>query len=49
MTFLKKYSFSSVSFNMLTAALGIQWAMIVRGFIHSDHSGDGSFDINYSS
>ncbi|GAB1603225.1 ammonium transporter Rh type C-like [Argonauta hians] len=33
MTFLKRYGYSSVSFNLLLAAIGIQWAMIVRHLI----------------
>jgi len=35
MTFLKKYSFSSVSYNMLVAALVIQWSILVQAFFHS--------------
>ena len=35
MTFLRKYSFSSVGFNFLVAALTIQWSMLVHGFFHA--------------
>nr|XP_023422959.1 ammonium transporter Rh type A [Cavia porcellus] len=35
MTFLKKYGFSSVGINLLIAALGLQWATIVRGLLHT--------------
>lgn len=49
MTFLKKYGFSSVSFNLLTASLGIQWAMIVRGLLHSFDSQTKTIPIDYSS
>ncbi|XP_050804838.1 ammonium transporter Rh type A [Gopherus flavomarginatus] len=34
MTFLKKYGFSSVSINMLIAALGLQWGTLMQGFWH---------------
>ncbi|XP_058409923.1 ammonium transporter Rh type A [Diceros bicornis minor] len=35
MTFLKKYGFSSVGFNLLIAALGLQWGLLVQGLLHS--------------
>ncbi|XP_047414669.1 ammonium transporter Rh type A [Sciurus carolinensis] len=35
MTFLKKYGFSSVGINLLVAALGLQWGIIVQGILHS--------------
>lgn len=31
MTFLKKYGFSASAFNMLVAALVIQWAFLAKG------------------
>ena len=31
MTFLRRYGYSSVSFNFLIAAFVIQWATLVRG------------------
>ncbi|XP_052048380.1 ammonium transporter Rh type A [Apodemus sylvaticus] len=35
MTFLKKYGFSGVGFNLFLAALGLQWGTIVQGLIHN--------------
>lgn len=35
MTFLAKYSWSSISYNMLVSCLCIQWAILVHGFWHS--------------
>lgn len=34
MTFLRKYGHSSVGFNMLLAALVLQWHPLVGGFFH---------------
>ncbi|NXO11624.1 RHAG protein, partial [Oriolus oriolus] len=34
MTFLKRYGFSSVGFNMLIAAFGLQWGILMQGFWH---------------
>jgi len=34
MVFLKRYGYSSVGFNMLTAAFAIQWAILMGGFLH---------------
>ncbi|XP_068921873.1 ammonium transporter Rh type A isoform X2 [Petaurus breviceps papuanus] len=34
MTFLKKYGFSSVGFNLLIAALGLQWGTLMQGILH---------------
>uniref|UniRef100_A0A8C9SYF1 Ammonium transporter Rh type A n=1 Tax=Scleropages formosus TaxID=113540 RepID=A0A8C9SYF1_SCLFO len=34
MTFLKKYGFSSVGLNMLLAAFGLQWGLLMQGFWH---------------
>ncbi|KAI0242304.1 Ammonium transporter Rh type B-B [Lamellibrachia satsuma] len=39
MTFLKKYGFSSVGFNLLLAALALQWAMLLGGLVHSGGAG----------
>lgn len=36
MTFLKRYGFSAVGFNFLLAALIVQWAIIVEGFMELD-------------
>ncbi|CAF4808885.1 unnamed protein product, partial [Rotaria sp. Silwood2] len=33
MTFLRRYSFSSVSFNFLIAAFVVEWAILVHGYI----------------
>ncbi|XP_075063872.1 ammonium transporter Rh type C [Mixophyes fleayi] len=33
MTFLKKYGFGSVGFNFLLAAFGIQWALLMQGWL----------------
>ena len=35
MTFLRKYGFSSVGFNLLIAALGLQWGTFIHGIFHS--------------
>ncbi|KAL5019943.1 hypothetical protein ScPMuIL_002835 [Solemya velum] len=37
MTFLKRYGYSSVGFNMLLGALVIQWAILVLGYFHKEH------------
>ncbi|KAJ8316488.1 hypothetical protein KUTeg_006502 [Tegillarca granosa] len=34
MTFLKRYGYSAIAFNLLIAAFVLQWAIIVRGIIH---------------
>ncbi len=34
MTFLKRYGFSSVGYNLLIASLVIQWATLMQGFLH---------------
>ena len=44
MTFLKKYSFGAVGYNMFISALAIQWYLIVAGCIH--HRGDTGFKID---
>ncbi|XP_007665159.1 ammonium transporter Rh type A [Ornithorhynchus anatinus] len=36
MTFLKKYGFSSVGFNLLIAALGLQWGTLMQGLWHNE-------------
>ncbi|XP_043918591.1 ammonium transporter Rh type A isoform X1 [Protopterus annectens] len=35
MTFLKRYGFTSVGINMLIAALGLQWGILMQGWWHS--------------
>ena len=34
MTFLKRYGYSSISYNFIIAAFVLEWAVLVRGFIH---------------
>ncbi|PWA27719.1 ammonium transporter Rh type A [Gambusia affinis] len=37
MTFLKKYGFSSVGINLLLAAFGLQWGLLMQGLWHMDN------------
>ncbi|NXI16261.1 RHAG protein, partial [Irena cyanogastra] len=46
MTFLKKYGFSSVGFNMLIAAFGLQWGILMQGFWHME---GGKIPVNIES
>ncbi|XP_063078416.1 ammonium transporter Rh type C 1-like [Engraulis encrasicolus] len=47
--FLKRYSFSSIGFNFLIAAFGIQWSLLMQGWFHSlDHT-DGKIKIGLES
>ncbi|KAF2974906.1 hypothetical protein EK904_014439 [Melospiza melodia maxima] len=46
MTFLKKYGFSSVGFNMLIAAFGLQWGILMQGFWHME---SGKISVNIES
>lgn len=39
MTFLQRYGYSSVGFNFLLAAFGIQWALLMQGWFHSFRDG----------
>ena len=39
MTFLKRYSWSSLGFNFLFAAFTVQWAILVQGFFFDEHPG----------
>ena len=48
MTFLKKYTFSSVGLNFLIATFAIQWSMIVNGVVHSIYEGHGDQPIALS-
>uniref|UniRef100_A0A8C5KKJ4 Ammonium transporter Rh type C n=1 Tax=Jaculus jaculus TaxID=51337 RepID=A0A8C5KKJ4_JACJA len=34
MTFLQRYGFGAVGFNFLLAAFGIQWALLMQGWLH---------------
>ncbi|XP_059501423.1 ammonium transporter Rh type A isoform X3 [Stegostoma tigrinum] len=44
MTFLKKYGFSSVGFNLLIAAFGLQWGTLMQGWLH--HLKDGKIKVD---
>ncbi|XP_074916966.1 RH-like protein isoform X2 [Chelonoidis abingdonii] len=39
LAFLKRYGFSSTGFYLLIAALGVQWAVLVEGFLFSSSAG----------
>lgn len=39
MTFLKRYGFSSISFNFLIAAYVLEWALLVRGWVDYGKAG----------
>lgn len=39
MTFLQRYGYSSVGFNFMLAAFGIQWALLMQGWFHSFRDG----------
>ncbi|KAK2856111.1 hypothetical protein Q5P01_004846 [Channa striata] len=43
MTFLKRYSFSSVGINLLLAAFGLQWGLLMQGIWHLD---DGKIKVS---
>lgn len=43
MTFLKRYGFSSVGVNLLLAAFGLQWGLLMQGLWHLDN---GKIKIN---
>ncbi|BFZ13688.1 hypothetical protein BsWGS_16727 [Bradybaena similaris] len=45
MTFLKSYGFTSVGVNLMVSVVCIQWAAIVKGFIHADILGGEKFHI----
>uniref|UniRef100_A0A670YGI1 Ammonium transporter AmtB-like domain-containing protein n=1 Tax=Pseudonaja textilis TaxID=8673 RepID=A0A670YGI1_PSETE len=47
LAFLHRYGFSSIGFNLLLAALGVQWAVIVDGFLF--HFSAGKIRINLQS
>lgn len=42
MTFLKRYGFSSVGVNLLLAAFGLQWGLLMQGIWHLE---DGKIKI----
>jgi ammonium transporter Rh len=39
MTFLKRYGFSAIGFNLLIAALNVQWSILCSGFFHGGPGG----------
>ncbi|ODM95071.1 Ammonium transporter Rh type B [Orchesella cincta] len=39
MTFLRKYGYSAVGYNLLIAAIAIQWSIICRGIFHHNEKG----------
>ncbi|KAK9394049.1 ammonium transporter Rh type C [Crotalus adamanteus] len=39
MTFLQRYGFGGVGFNFLLAAFGIQWALLMQGWLHTFQHG----------
>ncbi|CAF0771550.1 unnamed protein product [Brachionus calyciflorus] len=45
MTFLKRHGFSSVGYNFLIAAVVLEWASIIRGFIRMIEHKTNSFEI----
>ncbi|XP_059837620.1 ammonium transporter Rh type A-like [Hypanus sabinus] len=45
MTFLKRYGFSSVGFNLLIAAFGLQWGTLMQGWLHNGHHGEIKINI----
>ena len=54
MTFLKRYSWSSLGFNFLFTAFTVQWAILVQGWFfdsgHSDdHGGNGTDEVHTGS
>jgi ammonium transporter Rh len=49
MTFLRRYSFSSVSFNFLVAAFVLEWAILIRGYSFEWDAHTHSFAVNVKS
>ena len=49
MTFLKRYGYGSIGFNLLLVAYVIQWALLVRGWFSSTSSKTLSFSVNLDS
>lgn len=49
MTFLRRYSFSSVSFNFLIAAFVLEWAVLIRGYVFDWNSITKSFEVSTKS
>ena len=49
MTFLRRYSFSSVSFNFLVAAFVLEWAILIRGYVFDWNSHSQTFSVSIKS
>ena len=49
MTFLRRYSFSSVSFNFLVAAFVLEWAILLRGYVFNWNFTTKSFPVDVQS
>ncbi|CAF1176344.1 unnamed protein product [Didymodactylos carnosus] len=49
MTFLRKYSFSSVGFNFILCAFVLEWAIIIRGYVYDWNSTTKSFIVDVQS
>lgn len=49
MTFLRRYSFSSVSFNFLVAAFVLEWAILIRGYSFDWDKYTGTFAVSVKS
>jgi ammonium transporter Rh len=45
MTYLKRYGYGSIGFNLLIVAFVIQWSLLTRGWIEWN-VGNGQFNIN---
>ena len=48
MTFLKRYGYSSVGFNLLLVAFAVQWALILRGWFEWNYDHNATFKIGLS-
>ena len=46
MTFLKRYGFGSVAFNLMLSALVIQWSIIIRGCLDVHGLSDGKINLD---
>jgi ammonium transporter Rh len=46
MTFLRRYGYGSVGFNMLLAAYVIEWALLVRSWLEQGIGNHGMFEIS---
>jgi ammonium transporter Rh len=46
MTFLKRYGYSSLGFNMLIAVYVTEWSLLVRGWLEEGRENNGAFEIS---